>query len=290
MLYLIFESSLTGGSMTRYFFSAVAIGFFAANVFGGATARSGAGLAAATAARDQFRADIGGGTVAGANGSFGGVRREINWDGVPDVFAAPNNLPANFFNVNSPRGVVFSTPGTGFQVSATAASGTPVRFGNIDPSYSAEFTTFSPERLFTPLGSTVTDVDFFLPGTNIPATVSSFGVMFSDIDFNQTSIELFGVGGTPMGSLQPPSADHDVSFVGITFTSGERLAHVRITSGNLPLAPGNHDAAPVQPSPFVDDFIYSEPQISAAVPAMSMSTLALLAGVLLCIGVAVMRT
>jgi len=32
------------------------------------------------AARDQFRVDIGGGVVPSANGSFGKVRREINWD------------------------------------------------------------------------------------------------------------------------------------------------------------------------------------------------------------------
>src|SRR5688572_24471503 len=50
-------------------------------------------------------------------GSFLGGRREINWDGVPDTFSSPNNLPANFFNVNSPRGAVFSTAGNGFQVS-----------------------------------------------------------------------------------------------------------------------------------------------------------------------------
>src|SRR5262245_19777630 len=74
-------------------------------------------VAGITAIRDSFRTAIGGGTTAGANGSFGGVRREINWDGVPDAAAAPNNMPADFFNVNSPRGAVFSTPGTGFQVS-----------------------------------------------------------------------------------------------------------------------------------------------------------------------------
>ena len=68
-------------------------------------------VAGITPIRDAFRAAIGGGTVAGANGSFGGVRREINWDGVPDTLSAPNNLPADFFNVNSPRGVVLSTPG-----------------------------------------------------------------------------------------------------------------------------------------------------------------------------------
>src|SRR5205814_390696 len=103
-----------------------------------------------------FRSAIGGGSVAGANGSFGGVRREINWDGVPDALAAPNNLPANFFNVNSSRGVVFSTPGTGFQVSANAGIA-PVQFDNIDPTYSQTFEPFSPQRLFTSLGSNVMD-------------------------------------------------------------------------------------------------------------------------------------
>jgi hypothetical protein len=60
---------------------------------------SGAGPTAAdiTPARDQFRIDLGGGTVAGPNGSFGGLRREINWDGVPAAFAAPSNLPAKCF-------------------------------------------------------------------------------------------------------------------------------------------------------------------------------------------------
>src|SRR5438067_1137312 len=120
--------------------------------------RSAAGPNAAsiTPARDQFRADLGGGVVLDPPafpGRFGGVRREINWDGVPDARSAPNNLPANFFNVNSPRGVVFSTPGTGFQVSATAASGTPIEFGNIDPSYGREFAAFSAQRLFTALDS-----------------------------------------------------------------------------------------------------------------------------------------
>src|ERR1700686_4028839 len=53
---------------------------------------SGTTAASITPARDAFRTDLGGGTTAGANGSFGGLRREINWDGVPANFAAPNNL------------------------------------------------------------------------------------------------------------------------------------------------------------------------------------------------------
>src|SRR3954464_8401634 len=103
---------------------------------------AGANAAAIAAARDQSRVDLGGGTTAGANGSFGGLRREINWDGVPDAASAPNNLPANFFNTTSPRGVVFSTPGVGFQTSASAASGTPINFGNINITYPVTFAPF----------------------------------------------------------------------------------------------------------------------------------------------------
>src|SRR5205814_6387589 len=99
---------------------------------------TGANAASITAARDAFRLDLGGGDVAGVNGSFGGLRREINWDGVPDAFSAPNNMPADFFNVTSPRGAVFSTPGTGFQVSANAGIA-PIQFDNIDPTYSQTF-------------------------------------------------------------------------------------------------------------------------------------------------------
>src|SRR5215208_6707725 len=59
---------------------------------------AGADAVAIQAKRDEFRSALGGGAAPGANGSFGGLRREINWDGVPDVFAAPNNMPDNFFN------------------------------------------------------------------------------------------------------------------------------------------------------------------------------------------------
>src|SRR5881275_2848402 len=80
---------------------------------------SGANPAAIQTTVDAFRTQLG--TLnANVAGSFSSGRREINWDGVPDALSAPNNLPANFFNVNSPRGVVFSTSGTGFQVSGNA--------------------------------------------------------------------------------------------------------------------------------------------------------------------------
>src|SRR5260221_13472765 len=94
---------------------------------------TGANAASIQATVDSFRTALGS-LNPNVVGSFGSGRREINWDGVPDGSAAPNNLPGNFFNVNSPRGVVFSTPGTGFQVSANSGVA-PIEVGNIDPTY-----------------------------------------------------------------------------------------------------------------------------------------------------------
>src|ERR1700693_5155944 len=103
-------------------FSALAlIGSAPANAARILTSIGGSDAASIQVTVDSFRASLG--TLnANVAGSFGSGRREINWDGVPDAQSAPNNLAANFFNVNSPRGVVFSTPGTGFQVSANAVN------------------------------------------------------------------------------------------------------------------------------------------------------------------------
>lgn len=226
---------------------------------------SGADPASIQSSVDAYRASLG--TLnPNVPGSTGSGRREINWDGVPDAFSAPNNLPANFFNANSPRGVVFSTPGTGFQVSATAASGTPVEFGNIDPSYTATFETFSPQRLFTALGSNVLDVTFFIPGTTTPAFTNGFGAVFTDVDVaNTTTLTFFGAGGSLLGTFFVPSAtgNETLSFLGVLF--GDAIvSSVRITSGNAPLMAGGTDATGDRVA--IDDFIYGEPRLAAPEP------------------------
>jgi len=53
---------------------------------------SGTNAAAIQGAVASFRTDLGA-LNPNVAGSFGSGRREINWDGVPDGFAAPNNLP-----------------------------------------------------------------------------------------------------------------------------------------------------------------------------------------------------
>lgn len=251
-----------------------ALTLFIALMFGAMSAASaapvvfsaeGANSAAVNPTVDAFRNALG--TLnANVAGSFGSGRREINWDGVPDALAAPNNLPANFFNINSPRGVVFSTPGSGFQVSASAGSGTAVEFGNINATYPGLFATFSPQRLFTALDSNITDVNFFVPGSATTASVSAFGAVFTDVDLaNVTSLQFFDLSNQSLGSFFVPAAtgNETLSFLGVRFDAGERIGRVRITAGNAAL--GGNEGGGVD-LVALDDFIYAEPTAVSAVP------------------------
>jgi hypothetical protein len=241
---------------------------------------SASGLTAAdiTSTVDDFRSALG---TLNPNlaGSLGTGRREINWDGVPDTLAAPNLLPGDFFNAATPgraRGVVLGTPGTGLQVSASAVNptGTPAEFGNIDPNYPGFFSAFSPQRLFTAVGSNIVDVNFFIPGTSTPAFVTGFGAVFSDVDFaDSATLSFFGVGGSLLGSWAVPAitGDETFSFLGIRFDD-PIIGRVRITSGNQVLAAGNTQEDLV----VMDDFIFGEPTLQAAVPEPGTWTFMLL--------------
>lgn len=217
---------------------------------------TGANAAAITPTRDAFRAAVGGGAVGAANGSFGGVRREINWDGVPDAFADTNALPANFFNVNSPRGVVFSTPGTGFLVSANAGGATPPLFG-----FPSDFQVFSTQRLFTAVNSNTTDVSFFVPGTTTPATTSAFAAIFTDVEIANTSkIEFFDASNALIFSRDVlVSGNQGLSIVGGVANAGERIGRVRITSGVNTIVSNGQLGNPNDDVVAMDDFLYAEP-------------------------------
>jgi hypothetical protein len=233
--------------------------------------------AAITATRDAFRAAVGGGTVAGANGSFGGLRREINWDGVPNALADPNPLPGNFFNVNSPRGVVLSTPGTGFLVSANAGLATPTLFG-----FPNDFQVFSAQRLFTAVNSNITDVSFFEPGTTVAATTSAFAAIFVDVEVaNLTKIEFFDQNDALMYSRDVLVAGNQgLSFVGGVANAGERISRVRLTSGLNTIVSNGVLGNPNDDVVVMDDFLYAEPLRRVPEP----STVALLAlGLAVCV-------
>jgi hypothetical protein len=231
----------------------------------------GANPAAIQQAVDQFRADLGP-LNPNVRGSFTTGRREINWDGVPEGSSAPNFLLPDFFNFNSPRGVMFtSTAGPNilgtiaqpFQVSSSAASGVPVEFGNINPTYTTEFQTFSAQKLFASSpDSNVLEITFFIPGTNIPATVTGFGAVFCDADTPVTHMQFYDQNGRIL--LQPNGQivgiDKGLSFQGVSYSDGTRIARVVIVLGNAPLSAANTDGVNGVDVVALDDFIYSEPR------------------------------
>src|SRR5262249_3203884 len=131
-----------------------------------------------------------------------------------------------------------------------------------NPTYGTTFGVFSSPRVFTPVGSNITDVFFFIPGTNggTPAVVSGFGAVFTDVDLaTSTTIDFFDVNGALLTEQFIPAgtvANGSLSFLGVTFNAGEEIFRVRITSGNSPLGPNDGDGIDVV---VMDDFLYGEP-------------------------------
>ena len=216
---------------------------------------AGTSSAAIQSAVDAYRADLGN-LNPNTPGSVGSGRREINWDGVPDALAAPNNLPPDFFNRNSPRGVIFNTPGRAVQVSANAGVA-PIEFDNLNPTYSSLFRTFSPQPLFTALGSNEVMVRLFIPGSSTPATTSGFGAVFTDVDRPGTRIAYFDAQGRRLAKFDVPVSpgNETLSFLGVHFRDA-RVAKVRITSGTAIPGQNETDRRDVVA---MDDFIYGEP-------------------------------
>ncbi len=233
---------------------------------------SGANPAAIQNKVDAFRTALGpanGSGPAAVNG-----RREINWDGIPAAALDPFN--GNFFNSNSPRGLVLSTPGTRLKVSGDP--GTPsflMRDVTAQEWGLMELASFSPEKMFAPIGSTTTDVIFFVPGTTTRATVTGFGAVYVDLDVADASrLEAFDLSGRLIFSrtvLLPGVPSKGLSFLGVAFDAGERIARVRITSGTHPIDTGFMNPAPDGVA--LDDFIYGEPQ-AAADAILQLSTIA----------------
>jgi hypothetical protein len=203
-------------------------------------------------------------------------RREINWDGGnPNIL--DTTTPVNPFLVFlNTRGSQFKTPGLG--LSQAPPSGGPqgglaALFGN--PTYGTIFRTFSPSRLFTPVGSNITDASFSIPGTNgnAPATVRAFGAVFTDVDqpdgstaFTRrgdrrasTLIEYFDRNGRLIftGFVPASPGDGSLSFFGIVFDDA-RIASVQIQTGNVAPRPNDDERHDIV---MMDDFIYGEPQL-----------------------------
>ncbi|GAA0906820.1 hypothetical protein [Virgisporangium aurantiacum] len=259
---------------------AVVVTAFAAAVSATVLAATGSPASAATGAFSFTKVEGAAGDVAGLTPTvkaFQGLlgdpnnasnppaqngRREINWDGTPDAQSAPNLLPPDFFNTTVPRGAVFVSKNNKFSVSADDdnPTNTPPRFADINPQYDDIFATFSPQRLFTPLGTNVMGVRFFVPGTNKPATVKGFGAVFTDVDrANVTKLELLDRYGKRLFVAYAPKAtigDKGLSFVGVQTNAD--VYEVRITTGNAALGKNVKDDKK-RDLVVMDDLLYAEP-------------------------------
>lgn len=223
---------------------------------------------------DAFRAALGEPNNANSPGPLTEGRREINWDGggnndMTDEPVTPFNV---FLNT---RGGQFTTLGVGLSQAPPSGGmqgGLVGLFNN--PTYETTFSTFSPLRLFTPVGSNVTEAAFFIPGTNggTPATVRGFGAVFTDVDESDgiapsgrranprgasTRMEYFDRDGRLIFSSFVPASpgDASLSFFGVLFDDA-RIARVRITTGNVAPGPDDGEVDIVM----MDDFVYGEPQ------------------------------
>jgi hypothetical protein len=210
-----------------------------------------------TAAVNEFRGLLGSLSPNSA-GEQAGDRREVNWDGVPALFTDNDAFPGDFFNKNSPRGILLSTDGYGFRVSSNG-------FTDVSAAYAGEFNAFSPVKIFASSGGTRIDVSFVVAGSNTPALVNGFGSVFAGVDRPQaTSIEYFGADGASLLKVVAPRRTDalGLSFVGAKFDS-LIVARVRITAGDTPLNTGvlsYRTSEPLGDIVAMDDFIYGEPR------------------------------
>ena len=233
---------------------------------------AGANAASIQSSVDAFRAALGDPNNGNNPGPLQTGRREINWDGGNPAILDTTAPVTPFTTFLNTRGSQFTTPGMG--LSQAPPSGGPegglaVLFGN--PTYANIFTTFSPSRLFTPVGSNITQAAFFIPGTNgtVPATVRGFGAVFTDVDQPDgvgvdatrasTRIQYFDRNDELIfTSFVPPSPGNGTfSFLGIVFDDA-RIASVVIKTGDVAPGPNDdrrHDIV------MMDDFIYGEPQL-----------------------------
>jgi hypothetical protein len=219
---------------------------------------------------NTFRADLGDPNNGNAAGPLSTGRREINWDGGGGVNTnAVSGTP--FSGFLQTRGALFTTPGTGFiqaPPSGGPQNGLAGQFNNA--TYGNIFSTFSPLRDFTPIGSTTTQTTFFIPGTNggTAATVGGFGAVFSNVELaNSAKIDFFGPNGDLLTEQFVPAGTGaaSLSFLGVFGDAGEQIGSVTITTGTDPLATSTNDN-PLGGVNLVvmDDFIFGEPQASAA--------------------------
>ncbi|WP_299415800.1 calcium-binding protein [Acaryochloris sp. IP29b_bin.148] len=212
----------------------------------------------------EFQAALGEPNNGNDSGPIAEGRRQIDWDA--DI--VPFDMPGDFFNTTVTRGAEFITDADSeFRVSNPTNDdpGAPDNeFDSINATYPDQFQTFSDPRLFTPSGSNVTEVEFFVSGSNVRATSSGFGAVFTDVDLaDSTKIEYFDIDGNLLLSEFVDPDPQGLSFLGATFEDNN-LYRVEITSGNTPIGPDDDPDNGVD-IVVIDDLLYGEPQVAETI-------------------------
>jgi hypothetical protein len=135
-------------------------------------------------------------------------------------------------------------------------------FESVNSEAATEFAAFSGNNTFANTTAPRWDVKFQKSGTTQSASVDAFGVVFTDVDEdNSTAIEFFD-GDESLGKffVPPHDAKTKFSFLGVHFTNGKRITKVTVTHDGF-LAEGLPDISEGGTKDLVtlDDFIYSEP-------------------------------
>ncbi len=228
-------------------------------------------------AMNQFITALGGGVDNGTGGSFVTGWRQLDLGLVTDNFSEPNVFPGNYFKTTVPRGGVLSSRcrHVVLAVSADAVNptNTPVGFSNIEPSYLGSFITYNSQRMLAMKwpgagfgNCTSLLVSFSIPGTDVPATVKGVGIVFTDTDTGaNTRVRFYDSNGDQIGnsSFGLLNNNSGLSFLGVTYNAGQRIASVEIEPGAVPIFPGGLDG----PDYTVDRvaisaILYGEPRAS----------------------------
>jgi hypothetical protein len=211
-----------------------------------------------TAKVNEFRSQLG--NVLNTTPGQTSGRREINWDGVPDMYAT-QKIPTDFFNpvaAGSPaglqRGFLYS-PDTDARISSNG-------FADLEASNATEFSSFSGNKTFSAVSGNLWNVEFEVAGKPVTASVKGFGAVFSDVDDPaSTTMEYFS-GDRSLGIYKVPvRSAGTLSFLGVYFPN-EKVTRIRIRQGNAVVANGVKDitAGGTKDLVIMDDFLYDEPK------------------------------
>ena len=153
-------------------------------------------------------------------------RREIHWDGIPEQLLN-TKLPVDFFNPVGPqapvanqRGLIYSAAGN-FQVSKT-------NFAEVNAEAAGQFSSFSGDKSFANISSSLWDVEFQVAGKTEAAFVKGFGIVFSDVDQpNSTSMEFFSEERSLGKFFVPAKNGSNFSFLGVYFKN-EQVTRISV--------------------------------------------------------------